>query len=213
MREVRIALVAGLTLLVVGIGVALARSPMSVARINGTPKLEERIEFATHGATYCQAGELLPAGTSAIRLWLSAYTGPRVRVVVYAGGSAITSGQRESGWTSREVTVPVKPLAHAVADTTVCASFPLHDESLTVFGRETSPAIAAHEGKRALAGRIWIEYLRPGTRSWMSLLPSTLSHMGFGRASSGPGIVLLALVLLASVVVLASRLVLRELSS
>lgn len=212
MREVRIALGAGLTLLVVAIGVVLAHSPMSVARTNGTPTREERIAHATHAASYCQADELLPAGTSAIRLWLLAYDGPRMRVAVYSAGHVITSGQRGSGWDSREVTVPVRPLARAVSGVTVCASFPLRDESVWVFGRATAPAVAAREGSKALPGRIWIEYLRPGSSSWLSLVPSTLSHMGFGRASSGFGIVLLALALLASVVVLASRLVLRELS-
>ena len=179
MREVRIALVAGLTLLAIAIGVVLARSPMSVARTNGTPKEEERIAYTTHGTTYCQAGELLPAGTSAIRLWMLAYDGPRMHVAVYAGGRAITSGQRGSGWTSREVTVPLRPLSRAVSGATVCATFPLHDESLTVFGEATAHTIAAREGARALPGRMWIEYLRPGTRSWASLVPSILSHMGF----------------------------------
>lgn len=216
MREVRIALIAGLTLLVVAIAVALTRSPMSVAHTNGTHSLDESIAQATQatqGASYCQAGELLPRGTSAIRLSLFAFTGPRVRVVVYSGARAITSGERGSGWTSREVTVPVKPLPHTVSDASVCASFRLHDESLTVYGKATSPAIAAHDRTgQALPGRMWIEYLRPGTRSWASLVPTILSNMGLGRAYSGIGIVLLAFALLAAVAVLASRLVLRELS-
>jgi hypothetical protein len=212
MREVRMALFAGLMLLVIAIGFALARSPMSVARRNGTPTHEERIAYTTTGASYCQADELLPSGTTAIRLWMLAFAGPRVRVVVYSAGRKITGGERGSGWTSREVTVPLKPLPRAVSGVTVCSSFPLHDESISVFGEATAPAIAAHDETRALPGRMWIEYLRPGTRSWASLTPSILSRMGFGRAASGIGIVLLALALLASVAVLASRLVLRELS-
>jgi len=211
MREVRIALIAGLALLVAGIGVALARSPMSVARTNGTPSREEAIAFTTHGATYCQSDELLPQGTSAIRLSFFAFAGPRLRVVVYAGGRSVTSGESGSGWTSRVVTVPVKPLARAVSGATVCASFQMRDEELTVFGKFTSRPSAARNGREVLSGRMWIEYLRPGTRSWASLVPTILSNMTFGRASSGPGIVVLALLLLAAVAILSSRLVLREL--
>jgi hypothetical protein len=212
MRDVKIALVAGLTLLVVGIVVALARSPMSVAHTNGTSEEESRIAAVNHGATYCQAGELLPRGTSAIRLSWFAFTGPRVRLVVYSGAKAITSGESGSGWTSREVTVPVKPLAHTVSNVTVCGSFQMRYEELTVFGKPTPRADAAYDGHQKLPGRMWIEYLRSGTRSWAALVGSILSHMGLGRASSGPGIVVLALAALAAVVALASHLVLRELA-
>jgi hypothetical protein len=213
MREVKIALVAGLVLLLVGIVVALARSPLSVARTNGSVTKEERIAYTTHGASYCQAGELLPAGTSAIRLSFFSYAGPRVRVDVYAGGHRVTGGERGSGWTAREVTVAVAPLRETVADATVCASFHLADEALTVFGRETPAASAAHEGHTALAGRMWIEYLHPGSRSWASFVPAILSHMGFGRAGAGAGMVVLAILLMAGVFALVGWLVLRELGA
>jgi hypothetical protein len=210
MRPAKIALVAGLALLVLAIGVALARSPMTVARRNGTPTQEERIAYTTAGADYCQGQELLPRATTAIRLSLFAFAGPRVRVLVSSGGRTITSGEAESGWTSRVVTVPVKPLAHSVSGATICASFKLRDEALTVFGKASAPAVAAREDGQALPGRMWIEYLRPGTRSWASLVPSIVAHMGLGRASSGSGIALLALALLVAVAVLSCRLVLRE---
>jgi hypothetical protein len=212
MREVRIALIAGLALLAVAIAIALARSPMTVARTNGPVGEEARIGSLDHGATFCQGGEPLPSGVTAIRLSWFAFAGPRVRVVVYAHGRAVTSGERGSGWTGREVTVTVAALRHAVSDTTVCGSFQMKDEALTVFGKPTPRAQAAHDGPKVLGGRFWIEYLRPGTRSWASLVPSILGHMGLGRASSGPGIVVIALLLLVAVVVLSSRLVLRELS-
>ena len=210
MREVKIALAAGLTLLVAGIGVALARSPASVSHTSGIPTEEARIVAVDHGATFCQSGELLPAGTTAIRLWWFAFTGPRVRVTVYSGGRAVTGGERGSGWTSREVTVPVRPLARPVSGATVCGSFQLRDEHLTVFGQPSSAADAAREGSKRLGGRMVIEYLHPGTRSWASLAPSILSRMGLGRASPGSGIVLLALASLATIVGLSSYLVLRD---
>ncbi len=212
MRGVKVALAAGLTLIVVAIGLVLLHSPASVAHTNGTPGQEHRVAFTTHSATYCQAGELLPAGTSALRLALSAFSGPRVRVVVSAAGRPLTSGEQESSWTSRVLTVPVRPLSHAVRDATVCVSFSLHDEAVTAFGRPTSHALAAHDGRRALAGRIWIEYLHPGRHSWASLAPTILNRMRFGRAGAGVLIVSLALLLLVAVAALAYRLALEELS-
>ena len=211
MRRVTIALAAGLALLLLAIGVTLARSPMVVARSNGTPLKEERIATTFHGATYCQGEELLPAGTTAIRLSLAAFTGPRVSVSVNARGRAITGGMRGSGWTGRVVTIPLKALARAVPAATVCASFQLHNEHITVFGKTTPRTSAAYDGPHALAGRMWIEYLRPGSRSWASLAPSTARRLGLGRVAAGTWNALLVVELLAAIVALASMLVVREL--
>jgi hypothetical protein len=212
MRGVKIALAAGLALLVLALGLELAHSPMSVAHANGVPSEEDRIVTTDRGASYCQARELLPRGTTAIRLSMLAFLGPRLRVVVYSGGRAVTSGERGSGWATRVVTVAVRPLSRTIADATVCVSFHMRDETLTVFGYSTAAKIAAHDGREALPGRMWIEYLHPGTRSWASLVGSILRNAGFGRAASGFGIVLLAILLLAGVCVLAARLVLEELA-
>ena len=58
---------------------------------------------------------------------------------------------------------------------------------------------------------MWIEYLHPGTRSWLSLAGEVARHMGFGRAGAGTWVVFLALALLVAAAGLASRLLLREL--
>jgi hypothetical protein len=210
MRGVAAALGAGLALLLVAIVLVLLHAPMSVALKNGVVQREKSIATTEHGANYCQGRELLPAGTSAIRVWLSAYTGPRVRLLVSSDGQPIASGEKGSGWTGREVTVPVKPLPHAVADVTVCLAFQLRDESVGLFGALTSPSVAAHNGDEALKGRMWIEYLRPGKSSWAALIPTVARNMGLGRAYGGIGIVLLALALLLTVATLATVLVLKE---
>jgi hypothetical protein len=56
-----------------------------------------------------------------------------------------------------------------------------------------------------------MEYLRPGRKSWWSLASSVAHHMGLGHAASGTWIVFLVLALMLTVVILASRLALREL--
>lgn len=211
MSSVRVALTAGLALLVLAIGFALLRSPLTLARTNGTPTKEYGLADTSRGASYCQRGELLPRGTTAIRFWLDAAHGPRVRVLVSADGHRITGGEVGSGWTSRVVTVPVRALPHDVSGATVCMSFQVHDETLTLFGKPAPSAEATYEGRTALPGTMAIEYLRPGTRSWASLIPSVFRDMGYGRAAPGPGLVFVALALLAAVVALASDLIMREL--
>ena len=121
-------------------------------------------------------------------------------------GRTITGGEAESAWTGWVVAVPVRPLARTVRDAGVCASFAVHDETVEVFGTRAPAALAAHAGRRALPGRLSIEYLRPGARSWATLASTVVRNMGFGRAHGGAWIVLLALALLAAVVALSARL-------
>jgi hypothetical protein len=212
MRSVKVALVAGLTLLAIAIGLTLLRSPMSVAGTNKAHHQEEEpIAITSQGAGYCQAGETLPRGTSTIRISLSASIGPRVRAIVSSGGRTLTSGEAESGWTGYVVAIPVRPLPNAVSGVEICASFRLAHETVVVLGKTTPATAAAREGRRALRGRMSVEYLRPGDRSWASLASSIFRNMGFGRADSGTGIVFIALALLVAVAALATRLVLTDL--
>lgn len=211
MRRVTVALTGGLTLLAVAVGVTLVQSPMVVARNNGTPLTEDRIATTRQPVTYCQTHEMLPAGTSAIRLALAANTGPRVTATVSTGKLVVATGTQGPGWTGRVVTVPLRPLAHAVPEATVCASVRTRHESILLFGKAAPPAIAAHVGRKALSGRMSIEYLRPGSRSWASMIPSTARRLGLGRAFPGTWNALLVLELVATMTVTASVLVVKEL--
>jgi hypothetical protein len=209
MRGVRLALAAGLALTAIALVLTLLGSPVSVAASNKVAGLPERpIASTTHSASYCQEHEALPRGTSAIRVWLAAAYGPRVHVVVRSDGHPVTGGQAGSGWSGGSITVSVKPLAHAVSNVTVCASFRLRDETVIVVGNTASPE---REGHPAVSARMWIEYLRPDTASWASLIPSVVRHMSFGHAAPGTWIVFVALGLIVAVAALASTAVLRDL--
>ena len=90
MSRVRIALAAGLALIVVAIGFTLSEAPPSVARKSATA--EETLGFTNESHTLCQAGELLPRGTSAIRLSLGSFVGPRISLRAYVGKRLLTGG-------------------------------------------------------------------------------------------------------------------------
>lgn len=213
MRRVTIALVAGLTLLAITIGLILAHAPMTVAGTNrpaGQP--EEPIAVSHEYNSYCQTGETLPQGTSALRVWLDTIYGPRVEVTVSSHGHRLTSGERGSGWVGGSVTIPVKPLPRTASAVTVCVSFRVRDETVAVQGNATPAASATREGGgQALPGRMWIEYLHPGERPWASLLTSAARRMGLGRAAAGIWVVFLAIGLVAAVILLTARLVVKEL--
>jgi hypothetical protein len=204
--------VASLTLLALATALTLTRSPVSVAATN-VPRgaSGEPIATTQTGASYCQRGERLPREVSAIRVWLAAVTGPRVTVAVRSDGRQLTGGRSSAGWSGGSVTVPVTALPRAVPDVTLCASFQLRDETVYVQGSEAPAANGLRTGARQLPARMWVEYLRPSTSSWLSLIPSILRHMGFGHAAPGLWGALTALALLAAAAALASRAAFEEL--
>lgn len=205
------ALAVALALIAAALGVTLSGSPLVVARANSTSPAGPLAEtYSAAGA--CQAGEVLPAGTSAIRLTLSSDAGPRVRVSVLSGSHVITSGTAASGWTSGAVTVPVRPVARAASNVRICFGLGPTREQVAIVGSPTSRVVAAIASQgRALPGRIRIEYLRAGDSSWWSLASSVARRMGLGRAPAGAWIALLPLALMGIVVLTTSRLILREL--
>jgi hypothetical protein len=211
-RAVKIGLGASLATIVVGIGVTLAHAPMSVARVNrASVSPEETIAQSQSSADYCQAQELLPSGTKAIRVSLQASIGPRVALSVSSNGRTIASGVQGSAWTGAVVSVPVRPLASTVSGVTVCVSFQAHNELLTLYGKSVPGLPASTNGEAKLPGSMRVEYLHVGTRSWASMLSSIARHIGLGRAFEGAAIAYLVFALLAAIAILTSTLVAREL--
>jgi hypothetical protein len=205
------ALAAGLALLAIALIVTLSGSPVVVTLANSTRNAVKLAETYTPSGA-CQAGEVLPAGTSAIRFSLTSDAGPRVSVRVLSGTRVLTGGVAETGWTSGAVTVPVGPLARSASGVRVCFELGSTNERVTIGGDSTSPALAAigDEG-RALPGRMRIEYLRSGPSSWWSMAHAVSTRMGLGRAPAGTWIVFPLLAAMVVVVAGASWLVLKEL--
>jgi len=212
MRLAKAALATGLTLVAIALALTLAGSPVSVARSNVPPGVaEEPIASTQRSASYCQGEEKLPRGVSAIRVWLAAVMGPRVTLAASRGTQRLTGGRSGSGWSGGSVTVPVAPLPRAVSNVRLCVSFQLRDETVTVQGSVAPVAAGLQDGEQRLPARMWVEYLRPGDRSWASLIPSILRHMGFGHAAPGRWSAFAALALLATAAVLAAGAAFKEL--
>jgi hypothetical protein len=210
MRSVKVALAAGLALTALAVTVTLSQSPLGVAATNSVQGKEE-LETLHHGTTVCQRGERIPHGTTAIRLGIFAWLGPRVTLAAYVGNRVVTGGQRGSGWTGWVVTVPVRPLPHTLSDAKLCFAIHLaRDETVKIIGAR-QPDSAHHPGGAPLGGRVTVEYMQPDKRSWWSLASLVARHMGFGHADSGPWSVFVVIALAAALAFAASRIVLREL--
>jgi hypothetical protein len=207
MLRVGLALVAGFALLAVALGLVLSRAPLTVAGTNEIPA-HFAVTFIHGNESSCQGGGTVPQGTRAVRVSLSANTGPSVRLQVLSGSTLITSGSHEAGWGITEtVTVPVRRVSRTIRHARVCMALGQSVEPIQVNGAKV----------RTAGGRVavWLrmEYLRPGPSSWLSLVPSLARQMGFDRAPSGAWVAYLAIAVMLAVAILASRLALRELAA
>lgn len=210
-RVVKVTLAVGVVLIAAVCAYALTRSPPRVLRAG--PRATELLGGTDRDGQACQAGEVLPADVSAIRLSLAAFFGAPVRLRAFSGSTLLTEGTRGPEWTGTSVTVRVKPLKRAVSNVTLCFDIAPNSESIYLFGRATSPreAMTLPTGG-PLAGRLDVEYLASGRGSWWSRVLSVARHMGLGRAFSGTWIVMLITAMVAAVGALAMRLTLRDLS-
>lgn len=204
MRDVRIALAVGLTVTAVALGIVLSHSPLAVAGSDGVPaNVAVGHFFTSHSG--CQAGGTLPRGTTAIRVSLSANVGPQVNLEALSGGTLVTEGERDAGWGVDEtVTVPVRRVAGTIRDVRICITTGAVVEPLQINGtRERTPG-----GEVTL---MRMEYLRPSSASWLSLVPSVAHRMGLAHAPGGTWVAYMLIVLMITVAGGASRLALREL--
>jgi hypothetical protein len=206
-----VALIVGLALVAIAIGVVLSRSPLEVAGTNSIPATSA-VGYAPGGTNACQPDGTIPEGTTAIRISASSNIGPNVTLEALSGASIVARGERPAGWGIDEtVTVPVKRVAHAIPNAKICVLFGPVTENVQINGVLLHPTGVSGPSVIGTNVRFAVEYLRPGSSSWWSLASTVARRMGFGHAPSGTWIVFLLLALTVAIVALASRLLLREL--
>jgi hypothetical protein len=208
------AVLGALALIALALGLTLNHSPARVAGSDGVLVNDRLASTTSSGIVACQAGETVPASTTAIRLSLDTVVGPTVAVTASAAGATITSGTRSSGWGAWEVTVPVSSVAHTTTGARVCFKLgQLRGQSLTILGQRTRAAIAATGAGQPLAGRMRIDYLAPGAEPWSSHIHGIIRRIGLGRAWAGAWIAWLVLALMLAITALTSWWTVRALSA
>jgi hypothetical protein len=208
--RIKLALAAGVLLIALAAGAALGHAPLVLAGEN-SPQTHEELVSTAQSTGACQAREALPRNTSAIRLGLTTVLGPRVAVSIRSGSRLIASGVHGPGWEGASVTVPLRPRARAFAPVEICIQLSDLNGPVAMLGRHTRRDLAAVGSGKPLPGRMHVEYLRRGRRSWWSMAPSIARRLGLGRAVSGTWNAWLVLSLGTLLIVLSSWLIIREL--
>jgi hypothetical protein len=206
-RRVVVALVVGLALIAVALALVLSASPMRVLGENSYTAGDTAL-IIPGGTGVCQAGEVVPKGTTALRLELEAPIGPRVEVTVRSGGRILASGTHGSGWIGGEVTVPIGRIRRTIGPVQVCFSIAPTREQVLMVGRSVP-----HSELAVPPERMGVEYLAPSRRSWWSSALSVARRMGLGRAPGGSWVGLLVAALMLAVGTCACWVCLRELGA
>jgi hypothetical protein len=193
----------GLAAIAVALAVVLTRSPVEVLSTNSIAPTTI-VAVSKSSASTCQGGETVPRGTSAVRVWVTGNTKPRVRVELLSGLQPIASGTEQSGWLGKVVTVSIEPIAHTIREATLCLSIARAVEPINLYGsgvRNPAPGEAR--------GKVRVEYLRSGPSSWWSLLGSVSRTFGLARAPEGSYVFLIPLLAMALAALLASWTIFR----
>jgi hypothetical protein len=207
--RIPIVLILGLVLAALAVAVAVARSPLVVLGASST-QVEATLAAMQSGTTVCQAGETVPAGTSAVRFALGSAYGPSISVEVRSGSQVLTRGSRGSEWVG-PTAISVAPVTHAVTNATVCFKVGTVTEGTTLSGGKAGSQPPATVNGTPTTSRTRIEYLRPGPKSFASLAPSIAKSIGLGNASGGAWIVFLLIALMATIVAIASAALIGDL--
>ena len=211
-RALKLTFGVGTLLLAALVALTLTATPPRVLRRAGPPP-STVIDETTADTSACQGAEVLPAGTSAVRLSVVGFLGARVRVTLAAGTHILGEGVRGPEWTGTSVTVPLQPLHQSVSNVRLCVYVGPNSQPIYLMGSPTAPTEAA-EGSygQALTGRLHAEYLASGSGSWWSRMLTVARHMGLGHVLTGTWVVLLIAALMAAVGLLAIWLAVRELA-
>jgi hypothetical protein len=192
------AVAAGALALLAALAVVLTDSKPRQSGSNNVAELEPVAQVEGDGRR-CQSAVILPADTSGVRLLLGTYGRPTPTIVVRAadGGRTITHGTLRGGGREGHVTVPLTP---AVEDETragrVCVRVE-GDDPTVLYGS---------------SGTVRLEFIRPGSESWLDLLPVVARRFGYGKANPfGSGLLPVAGLLLALAWLTAGRVLVREL--
>lgn len=212
-RTLRPVLACGLLVIVVAFAVLLSHSEPRRSGTDYTPNANFAAVLNA-GQETCQGQELLPADTAAVRTMIGTYgkPGPRVSVSLTGPhGESLTSGVLEAGWRQGVVEIPVAHVYQATDGASVC----LRDDGPSRVALAGDSGDQFHQmqvaGKTVYNARLLYEYMRPGSESWLQLLPTASYRFSLGKS----GLVrhwawVGALVLMALAVGLAMRTIARE---
>jgi hypothetical protein len=182
LTPVRAVVAIGLLAVALAAFITLARSAPRRAGTNLTTDTGFVIPLAA-GQQLCEPGELVPGDTAALRVSASsgAQPGPRLDLSVTDARGTVSAGGVPAGWRSGTLTIPLSRVRQTVPGAQICLVNRGHLQVL--FGGSVPDSnFYLALGGRPFNGRLRIEYMRPGSESWFSLLPTLMHRFSLAKA-------------------------------
>jgi hypothetical protein len=135
------------------------------------------------GEQLCEPSELVPGDTGALQLSIAskAPRAPRIDATIVLGSRILAGGSLAAGWRPGTVTIPISPVRETEPGATVCLVN--RGISAIVFGGSVPDAnFYVALGGRPLNGRLRIDYMRPGSESWLALLSTLVHRVSLGKS-------------------------------
>lgn len=208
-RPAVVALVAATAVLLAAALVVLTRSAPRRSGTNMTTVQSVTLSLPP-GQTLCEPGEIVPADTGGLRV-LAQTVSPSgaLQASVRGAHGTIAAGTLAAGWTSGEVTIPISRV-----HTTVAAAVCFRNDGphpLQFGGSQPDPPFTVLVNGVQQSGRLRIDYMRPGSESWLELAPTLAYRLSLSRtALTGPWAALAVIVLMLAVALLTAYVLVRE---
>ncbi len=182
MTAARVAVAGALTLLAIVVVVLLSQSAPRMAGTNSV-LLGSYISTVAPGQRLCQRGELVPPDTASLRIFIGVYGHPGgpYELTIRSGRQLVGSGQVGAGQRDGYLTVPVARVTRAVPDATVCIAN-RGPGPLALAGLAGPPTPSTTIGQTEQTGTVQISYMRRGSESWWSLIPTIAQRFGVAKA-------------------------------
>ncbi len=191
------AVAAGSLLLLAALGIVLTDSKPRQSGSNYVLEVGPVKDINGDGVL-CQRDTPLPADTDRVRILLGTSGRPTPRVVVTATseGRRVLAGSLPGGGSQGHVVVPLRPVNRVARTARVC---------VRIEGSGQTILFGSH-------GLVRLEWLRPGSETWLDRLPTVARRFGYGKANAfGAWLLPIAALVLLLAWLLAGRLLLREL--
>jgi len=175
---------AGLTAILACALVILLQSSPRLSGTNLTADVGNMIGLAP-GQVLCEPGEIVPGDTGAIRLEASPASGrgPALSVTIARPTGTTVVGALAAGWRAGAISIPLRHTVNStLAPATVCLHV-LGPGAASFGGSVPDGSFVVQIDGRGLGGRLRIEYMRPGSETWLSLLPELARRASFGKGA------------------------------
>ncbi len=134
------------------------------------------------GKSVCEPGEIVPEDTGALGLDAGAggHPGPELDVTIGGPNGPLTSGRLAAGWQSGGIRIPLKRVSAAAPGETVCVTN--RGPSQVDFGGSVPAGFAIDIAGKTLLGRLRVEYMRPGSETWLQFAPTLARRFSLAKS-------------------------------